>query len=456
MLLQFQQPRVRLLLLLTVVFAFNRMDYTVISIVLPSIKQEFELSDSALGLLTGLGFTFFYALMGVPLSRWADYGNRTSLVSISTILFSIMAIASGMAMNFYQLLAARVGVAIGEAGTMPAAQSLIGEHFERTERARANAFFFIGASLGLGAGFFFGGFLNGIVGWRWALILIGAPGLIVGGLFHLYCKESGPSSASCETRRTGNLRDDLRITFSVHSMSQTVSTAVGHLWRIRSYRCYLVGLGLAAVGSGAIIIWAPSFFIRTHEIDATAIGFWMAGIFVGAGCTGVLIGGELANRFASANEKLQFRAVSALYVAYFLFTCCVFLAPHPQIALLCLFLSVVAQSIGTAPLSAILQTAVPAQMRALAAAMVLLLVNLVMGMGPLFAGIISDGLNALFDENSLRYAILVITPTFILVSWFFWRAGDTVMFDIHAAERGRIPVYSPHKKDESSAANLSP
>ena len=444
----FRKPRLHLLLLLTLVFAFNRMDYTVISIVLPSIKEEFAVSDSALGLLTGLGFTFFYALMGVPFARWADYRNRNHLVSISTIIFSIMAVASGMAMNFVQLFAARIGVAIGEAGTLPAAQSLIAENFARRERARANAVFYLGSSLGLGGGFLLGGWLNELVGWRSTLMLIGGPGVFVGVLYFLTCKESATRLSTYASRQSGSIWGDLKFSFSSDSFAQSASGGWGHLWRIKSYRFFILGSALAAIGSGAIMVWVPSFFIRSHGMDASAIGVWMASIFGGAGCIGVLLGGELATRFAAGNERLQFRALGLLYILYFLSSCAVFLVPNSQIALACLFLSVLVQSTGAAPLSAILQSIVPADKRALAMAMLLLLVNLVMGLGPLLAGTISDALNTLFDRDSLRYSVLCITPTFALVAWFFWRAGNTVTLDIQAADRNHIPNYSLYKKSE--------
>ena len=114
-----------LLILLTVVAAFNYLDRGILALAMEAIKQDFELSDSQLGLMSGFAFALFYAVAGVPIARWADRGNRNHVVALTTGLWSAMVAISGLVGSFTQLLLVRVGVAVGESGCVPPAQSLI-------------------------------------------------------------------------------------------------------------------------------------------------------------------------------------------------------------------------------------------------------------------------------------------------------------------------------------------
>ena len=146
-----------LLIVLTVVAAFNYLDRFVLSLLLEPIKQEFKLNDSQLGFLTGFGFALFYAVAGIPIARWADRGNRNIIVAVTTGLWSAMVALCGMAGNFMQLLLARVGVAAGEAGCLPPASSLIADYFDRTERPQAMAIYWLCVPLAVVIGYMGGG-----------------------------------------------------------------------------------------------------------------------------------------------------------------------------------------------------------------------------------------------------------------------------------------------------------
>src|SRR5688572_31609060 len=114
-----------LLLVLLVILAFNYVDRMAFGLVLQDIKTDFDLSDTQLGLLTGIAFALFYSLMGIPIARWADRGNRVTIIALTTGLWSVMVSLCGLASTFWQLLVIRVGVAVGEAGCIPPAHSLI-------------------------------------------------------------------------------------------------------------------------------------------------------------------------------------------------------------------------------------------------------------------------------------------------------------------------------------------
>jgi len=174
-----------LLGLLTVVAASNYLDRTVLSLLLEPIKQDLALNDSQLGLLTGLAFALFYAVAGIPIARWADRGNRNTVVSVTTALWSVMLALCGLVSNFTQLLLVRVGVAVGEAGCVPPAQSLIADYFDRAERQRAMAIYWMSYAISVIVGYLGGGWLVENFGWRITFMVIGLPGILLAILVKL-------------------------------------------------------------------------------------------------------------------------------------------------------------------------------------------------------------------------------------------------------------------------------
>ncbi len=166
--------------LLTVVYSFNFIDRQLLSILQESVKKEMLLSDGQLGLLTGFAFAMFYVLAGLPIARWADRGNRRDIVAGSLVVWSLMTALCGMAQNFWQLLAARIGVGIGEAGGSPPSHSMISDTFPPEQRATALSFYSVGINIGILFGFLLGGYLNEVFGWRVAFLVVGLPGVLLG------------------------------------------------------------------------------------------------------------------------------------------------------------------------------------------------------------------------------------------------------------------------------------
>jgi len=144
-----QRSRTAVLVILPLVYVVNYLDRQVLAILLPQIKAEFHLSDSALGLLSGTSFAVVYATLGVPLAFLADRLNRKKIIAASLAMFSVMTVACGWVAQFWQLLLARVGTGVGEAGTSPAINSIIADLYPREERATALAFYSAGLNVGL-------------------------------------------------------------------------------------------------------------------------------------------------------------------------------------------------------------------------------------------------------------------------------------------------------------------
>jgi len=177
------------LAVLFLVSTSNYADRNVISVLLEPIKAEFKVSDTMLGLLTGISFAVFYATLGIPVARWADRGNRKFIMTLALTIWSFMTMLCGAAQTFWQLAFARVGVGAGEAGAIPPAQSLIADYFDPTRRARALAIFMASATAGYLLGFVLGAHIAAVYGWRHAFVLLGAPGLLLAVIVHFVLRE---------------------------------------------------------------------------------------------------------------------------------------------------------------------------------------------------------------------------------------------------------------------------
>jgi len=174
---------------LFVVYIFNFIDRQILAILLQPIKEDLKISDTALGFLTGFAFAVFYTFSGLPLARLADRWVRRSLIAISIAVWSIMTAASGLARGFTELALARIGVGIGEAGATPPAHSLLSDYFPPEKRATVLALYACGVPVGVGLGYWLGGWINDAFGWRVAFFVVGLPGLALALLVRLTVRE---------------------------------------------------------------------------------------------------------------------------------------------------------------------------------------------------------------------------------------------------------------------------
>jgi predicted MFS family arabinose efflux permease len=408
------QAKKYLLAVLLSVLVFNKVEHASLGVLLQSIKNDLRITDTQLGLLSGIAFTLFYAVLGIPIARWADRGNRVRILAIATALQCGALAASGLAGNFVQLLLVRVGVAVGEAGCVPTANSLIADRFTRAERPRATARYMLGYPLSAVLGYFLAGWLNGLYGWRMTFILLGLPGLALALLTYL------------------TLQEPRRV--APPSAPPKVQDVCATLWRNATYRHLVFGYSLITFFGIGVVLWAPTFFIRTYGLHTAELGIWLALIWGVGGIGGAYAAGEWAFRYAANDERLQIKAISVAFGISGALAAGIFLAPNQYLAF-ALLTFVAAVNYGTAgPLFATIQTLVPQRMRAVAIATTYLCTNLIgMGLGPLAVGALSDALRPLVGEASLRYALLTLCPGYIWAAWHVWHASATVIPDLENA-----------------------
>src|SRR5688500_4859670 len=147
-------------LLLSFVALINYMDRTALSVLMPLIKADLHLSDGQLGLLVGFAFFLCYAILGIPIARWADRGNRRNIIAITLAVWSVMTAVSGAVQNFWHLLAARVGLGASEAGSIPASESMISDYVPLKRRSGMYAIYAFGMTAGSMAGLILAGWLG--------------------------------------------------------------------------------------------------------------------------------------------------------------------------------------------------------------------------------------------------------------------------------------------------------
>jgi MFS family permease len=399
-----------LLTLLLVILAFNFVDRLALGLVMQQIKTDLHLSDTQLGLLSGFAFAVFYAVMGIPIARWADRGNRITIITLTTALWSAMVALCGAASSFVHLLLVRVGVAVGEAGAIPPAHSLLADHFTRAERPRAMGIYMLGIPLSSFIGYFLAGWLNELYGWRMMFVLLGIPGLVLAALAWFTLKEP---------RRAGLAASGTALPAAAQpSMWEVLRT----LWSIATFRHMLLVFSVLFFFNTGITQWLPTFFIRAHGMQTGELGTWFTLAFGLSGLVGIYSGGALASRFAPNKERLQLKVILRPIS---------FLMPGTLGSFVLMVPANLMIYLADGPLFAVVQSLVPDRMRAMSIALIYLCANLIgLGLGPLAVGALSDAYRPWAGEESLRYALVTLCPGYLWAMWHLWRASQTVTRDL--------------------------
>lgn len=380
------------LAVLLCVYTVNWMDRYVLIILLEPIKHDLKLSDTDLGLLSGFVFATIYSLAGIPIARLADRAVRRSVIAAGLVVWSAMTALSGLAANFTQLVAARFGVALGESACSPAASSLIADYFPAERRATAFAIYGVGITIGMALGLAVGGWANERYGWRAAFFVAGLPGLALALILRLTVRE--PTRGQAEP-------------FAVdHAQYSAAGTARAILSR-KSFWAYTVGLGLFSFSGNAFETWTPVYLMRAYHLGTAELGSWLGSLEAASGLIGTVAGGLVADRLGRRNPcwYLWMPAAAAAMMIPLMFA---FLHTRGAAMYIFYFLTTICSSSYMAPMVAITQRIMPVHMRALATALLYLLLNLIgPGAGPLVAGVLSDLFAPTYGVQGLRLSLTI-------------------------------------------------
>lgn len=405
------------LIILTLIYMSSHIDRSIVGILAQPIKKELGITDTEIGILGGFAFAVFYATLGIPLAILADRTNRRNIIVAAVSIWSVMTAACGLAANYTQLVLARIGVGIGEAGSSPQSHSMIADMYATHERSRAMAIYTLGVPIGIMLGFLIGGYVSVKWGWRAAFFVAGLPGLLLGLLLWLTVREPARGLAD-------GLAPGARKPQTFAEVMASLRTGFAFIWQSKASRHVVIGLTLTSfVGYGGTFFVA-AFLERTHGIPRDQVGLILgpiAGLF---GAAGTFLGGYLADRLAkrdlSWNAKIigyaKFGAAPLILAFYLIDTFAIALIFYLPAAVLGAFY--------LGPSFAIIQSVAPLAIRATAAAITLFILNFIaLGVGPVFVGFVSDLLATTFKQDSLRYALMATSLINIWAGIHFVLAG---------------------------------
>lgn len=378
------------LLLLTLLSALAFMDRQILAVLLQPVKAEFSLTDLQIGLVTGLGFSVTFVLMGIPLGKLADRGERRAVLAWSRGLGALLGAAGAAATGFWSLLLSRAGSAMSDAGGAPASVSMLSDLYPPEKRSRVISVLGTGASIGSLMALVLGSWLAQQFGWRVTMAVVGGSALLCTLLLRLSVAEPARAhQAAAQARRQG---------------------AMGELWRSPVTRWLILGAAftlLAGYGFGA---WNNALLIRRHGLSLQDSGF-ISGAAALASIAGALWSGQLTDRLCRRDQRWQL-GVPVLGVALAL-PCGLLYLTMPAgavVAATCLLVLYAFFVVWwAAPVYAALSFVVPPHRRATAHATIMLVGSVVgSGLGPIATGWLSDRLDTGLPGDGLRLALMVM------------------------------------------------
>lgn len=378
------------------------------------IRRDLKISDTEVSLLQGLAFATFYTVMGLPIARFADTHSRRATIAAGVFFWSVMTAACGLAKDFWQLFAARVGVGVGEAALSPPAYSIISDYFPPDRLSRAISIYSMGIYIGAGLAFIVGGTVIHLVdvtgittlpligemySWQITFLIVAVPGIVVVMLMKTVREPIRRGLVS----RAGKPADKPAI---ASPPLREVAGFVKARWKVLT--SHYLGYALMALIGYANISWIPTFVIRTYGWSASQVGLIYGVMILVFGTAGVTFGGWWADKLR-ARGRTDANMRVTMYAALAIFAPLV-AAPLMDDAIMAMVLVapgifLVSLPFGVAP--AALQVITPNQMRAQVSALYLFVANIIgLAIGPTVVALITD--YGFGDDLALRYSLAIM------------------------------------------------
>jgi len=409
------------LTLLALVYIFSYIDRQVVAVLIEPIKNEFGASDTAMGLLTGLAFGLVYAGLGVPVGKLADRSNRRNIIAVCCGFWSLATMACGYAAHFWQLVLARMSVAVGEAGGMAPSISVVSDLYPPKQRSFIISLFMMGPHLGVLIGLGLGAWIAQNYGWRATFIWFGAPGILLALLVYFFVQE--PRRGGFEASRVQPQQAAMP--------TESLWIQIRRLFAVPAFRRLSLACGLAGLAGYAYGIWTPSFLVRSHGMSIAHAGL-LFGVFSGVGAVGgALFSGWMCDRMVARDVRWQLGLPMLGVVASIPCAMAFFLWPStggwsfgslfvPHALVFAAAFAFFASWWPSLSYSATSHM-VGSNERSVAAALLNFFVTLFgVGGGPLLTGVVSDLLMPSLGDQALRWSLvcvmLLMIPTAILMA----------------------------------------
>lgn len=407
-----------MLFILMLVYACHLIDRTIVLVLLDPIKHEYGLSDTQLGLFSGLIFALGTVMAALPLGTLADRRPRKTILGVCIAIWSAMTLLCGVAWSYGSLLLLRFGVGAAEAGLQPTALSMVADEVPARKRAKAVAIVHIGSPVGTLIGFVAGGWIAGHLGWRPALLLVGAPGMLLALVVFFTLREPSREHVPTATEDAISIGDFFRTIWQDKALLHVVLGAI-ILW-------------LCTSSSSA---WWASFLMRSHGVSITTVGLIMAGTAGFGGILGNFIAGTLSERVAQGRQdRLALIAITGALI-YFPLSLLTLTIGNLVVVVICLFLQMCAYFLVFTPAYSLAMGLAGPRIRGRTAALMSMGATAIgYGLGSQLTGILSDALRGFAGDESLRYALLIMMMTML------WAAGHfgAVYFKLRGRHRGAV------------------
>jgi MFS transporter, Spinster family, sphingosine-1-phosphate transporter len=393
-----------LVIVLLLINIINYLDRSLIGTLGDPIERDLHLTDGQLGIVGGVAFMVVYTFMALPLARWADRGHRKHVIVGSILVWCLMTSMCGFAKNFYQLTLARVGMAMGEAGVLPASQALLADRFPPHRLGIVLALFWMGTTLGDALGPLAGGWLNDLVSWRATFIILGSVGLLAAPLAAWVVREPASLGAPGKLRAAG----------------PSLMASIRFLWSNPSYRLLWIGAALTLAAPSAYGLYVVPYFMRAHHMASGQIGALMGPLMMIAGVLAAPLGGWLYDHLGQVRPE---RGLAAPILALAMSGSLAVAAWHAaswKVGVTFFALAVFCHMIVVAPIYSLAQLLTPVGMRATSAAFFNMGMTMLGGtLGPLIAGAASDAFRPQWGTRSLAPALSLMAA---------FQFGGAVMF----------------------------
>ncbi len=399
-----QQPKVTgyswfVLFMLCFVYIFNFMDRQLMSVLGEQIKADLKLSDTQLGLMTGLFFALFYTILGVAAGWLADRTIRVRILAAGCFLWSLFTLLCGKANSFPMMAVARMGVGVGEAAGAPPSYSIVSDYFPAHMRGAALAIFSLGVPFGMALGAFFGPTIAEAYDWRMAFIVIGVAGMAASIALVLTVRE--PKRGAMDQKIDIHMEEAPSLPLAKESFSATINQFFGRPVLLTT----ALGCGLAAFVGYAVLNWTSPFLQRVKGADLGEIRIYYSLMLAVSMGLGTWLSGVLVDKL-SRRSKVWFALVPGAALAlsipgHWLFVWMEGWAGSMAALAIPTFLNI----FYLAPALAVVQNSVRPGQRTMAGALLLLVLNLIgLGGGPTMIGILSDN----FATGALANANLTL------------------------------------------------
>jgi len=394
----------------------NLIDRQAVYILFPLIKADLQLTDTQLGALGALPFALFYSFMGIPLGWLADRWNRVRLITIGLTIWSSLTVLSGMARGFWSLFAVRVGVGIGESSCAPAGQTILSDYFPRSRRSTILAAFNCGVPIGHGLGLYLGGYIAQQWGWRWTFFLLGIPGLLL-ALLVATLKE--PIRGQMDEPRQSSPTDP----------SGTMKRFFAVLRTTSALRWHLAGMAIIGFSVNGFAVWLPTFLIRVRGMSIETAGIVAGVSAIIAGLLGTFVGGIIADRWMvrRKNARMFILFIRSILVIPFLVG--IFFAAPPLLLIPLVVIGTSVSSLWFGPAAAVVHDLVQPELRSLAVAVYVLVINVAAGVSPLLIGKFTD-LSG--DPLFLQYMLLICPAADVFAAICHYIASRHIVTDMAA------------------------